>query len=637
MNETLERLFGFRDFKAGQQDVISRLLEGRSVLAIFPTGGGKSLCYQLPAMMLEGTALVVSPLLALMKDQVDGLIRKGIPVARLDSSLSKAEYQSTLERLLRGELKLLYVSPEKLGNAEFFKLLKGVKLSLMAIDEAHCLSEWGHNFRPDYLKLGVLRKKLRIKRILALTATATPHVAKDICRYFHITKSDVIKLSFHRPNLDLRIYPCEASERKSLLLSRLQEHGFPAVVYCTRQETAEEVATFLAKNGQKARAYHAGLRAELRQEVQDAFMKNEIEIVVATIAFGMGVDKANIRQVLHYNMPKSLEGYTQEIGRAGRDGFPAICEWFACGDDRVILENFIYADTPSPNGIRNVLERILNVGRDFDLSVYDLSASSDIRQTVISTVLAYLEMEGTLEAGSSYFNEYKVKLLRPLREVYAGRKLSEIQLLRKIFSKLEAEWKIFSVEIKSCAETLGVSEEKVRKILDELETSGEVSLKKSNWRKAYHLKTASIHIPSLAEKLSQRFQQKETAELARLEKVIALALSEECFTKSLLSHFGEKRIEPCGHCDRCRSVRALPLPITGNPPISDHVRLILSKLYHEQIPALGTPRQFARFLCGMSSPATFRARLYRHDAYGLLSEIPFKEVEMIAASFFSKA
>jgi ATP-dependent DNA helicase RecQ len=491
VKELLKEVFGFDQLRAGQEEVISTLLAGRSALAIFPTGGGKSMCYQLPALMLEGTALIVSPLLALMKDQVDRLLGKGVAAARLDSTLSIQEYAAVQAQLLRGELKLLYVSPEKLGNAEFRKILKHVPLSMLAVDEAHCISEWGHNFRPDYLKLGKIRKQLGISRLLALTATANPKVEADIRKRFGVAKADVVKLSFHRPNLDLRITPCAASERKQLLLDRLQSYGRPAIVYVTRQETAEEVATFLTKQSLAARAYHAGLRSELRREIQEEFMGGEVDIVVATIAFGMGVDKSNIRTVIHYNLPKSLEGYTQEIGRAGRDGQSSVCEMLACADDKTVLENFIFSDTPSSISVGNILGRILKLGQYFDVSLYDLATTCDIRQTVVSTILAYLEMDGLLEARGVFFDRYRMKLLQPLAKLLAGRSARELKILRAIFSGHHAEWKILQVEISTTAESLKIKAKELREILEDLEAAGDISLKKSNWRQAY---LSLIHI-----------------------------------------------------------------------------------------------------------------------------------------------
>lgn len=633
MSDVLKEVFGFDGLRAGQSEVVDVLLDGRSSLAVFPTGGGKSLCYQLPALLLDGTAIVISPLLALMKDQVDSLVAKGIAAARLDSSLEREEYLEVVARLMRGELKLLYVSPEKFGNEEFRKSLKGVEISLLAIDEAHCISEWGHNFRPDYLKVAGICRKLGVTRVLALTATATPKVEAEIRRRFKISKGEVVKLSFHRQNLDLRVTVRKAGERKAILLERLGKCGLPAIVYVTRQETAEEVATYLEKGGVKARAYHAGLRGELRREIQDAFMGGEIDVVVATIAFGMGVDKADIRAVFHYNLPKSLEGYTQEIGRAGRDGKEARCEMLACADDRTVLENFIFSDTPSELAVRNLLERVLRPGKEFDVSMYELATSCDIRQTVVETIFTYLELDGVLVAGGKFFEKYRIKLLRPLAKVLAGRAAKERKLLEAVFAGLDAEWKWLSVSISEIAPSLGVSVNVMRELIEELERGGEVALKKSGWRQSFRL-MKQVDVKEVAVDMAARFWDREARNLARLDQVLALVTKKRCITAGLLAHFGEKLEGGCGHCDRCRGVPPLKLKRTKPRVVSEAELGKIQALLLEKHASLGTARQLARFLCGMSSPASMRARLYRHDAYGMLSDLPFGEVEILAASLF---
>src|SRR5690625_3001700 len=327
--KTLKDTFGFDSFREGQEEAILKLLEKKSVLAIFPTGSGKSLCYQLTALHLDHLTIVVSPLIALMKDQVDFLKSRGIAAARLDSSLSPEEFREIHRDLRSGKLKLLYTAPERLSNERFVQQLHQLPIDLMVIDEAHCISEWGHNFRPDYLKLARLSRKLKVGRVLALTATATPEVAADIAKEFAIEPDAQIHTGFYRPNLELRATPCRADRRFNLLADGLKNRsGGPAIVYVTLQKTAEEVAEKLHKSGFEARAYHAGMKKEERVEVQEWFMQSKTAIVVATIAFGMGIDKSDIRYVYHYNLPKSLENYSQEIGRAGRDGEKSICEMF---------------------------------------------------------------------------------------------------------------------------------------------------------------------------------------------------------------------------------------------------------------------------------------------------------------------
>ena len=270
IQQTLQSVFGFASFREGQQQVIEKILAGQSALAVFPTGSGKSLCYQLPALHLDGLTLVISPLIALMKDQIDFLHRRGVAAARLDSSVPAEEYRRIDADLRAGTLKLLYVAPERLSNERFIQKLRGLRIALLVIDEAHCISEWGHNFRPDYLKIARLSRQLRVERVLGLTATATPDVAEDICREFAIGADAFIHTGFYRPNLELRITPCREAERTPTLLDRLRSRPRgPTIVYVTLQRTAETVAAALAGAGFPARAYHAGLPNEERTAVQD--------------------------------------------------------------------------------------------------------------------------------------------------------------------------------------------------------------------------------------------------------------------------------------------------------------------------------------------------------------------------------
>ena len=365
--DVLQEVFGFEHFRPGQADVIEHVLAGRSAAAVFPTGSGKSLCYQLPALMLPGLTLVVSPLIALMKDQVDQLKARGVAAERLDSSLTAEEVGALMAALRSGHIKLLYVAPERFNNERFREALQQLRVSLFAVDEAHCISEWGHNFRPDYLKLAGFAKTCRAERMLALTATATPQVLADICRGFAIAPACAVRTGFYRQNLTVLTTSIDAANRDAVLCERLAHRPRgPTIIYVTLQRTAEAVAATLTAAGYEARAYHAGMADDARTATQEWFMQADNGVVVATIAFGMGIDKANIRYVYHYNLPKSLENFSQEIGRAGRDGLPSTCEMFVCPEDLNALENFAYGDTPGLPSVQTFLSEIFTLGDEFD-------------------------------------------------------------------------------------------------------------------------------------------------------------------------------------------------------------------------------------------------------------------------------
>ena len=345
-----------------------------------------------------------------MKDQIDALTRRGISAARLDSTLNMDEYRDVLTKARSGELRLLYVAPERFNNERFRQTIEQLRISLFAIDEAHCISEWGHNFRPDYLKLAKYARRCKAQRVLALTAT--PKVEEDICQVFAIAPENAVRTGFYRPNLTLLTSKVEDRNRDQLLLQNLaQRASGPVIVYVTLQHTAEELAFTLVSAGLQAKAYHAGMKNEIRSAVQEWFMASDKSIVVATIAFGMGVDKANIRYVYHYNLPKSLESFAQEIGRAGRDGEVSTCEMLVCAEDLNVLENFIYGDTPDEASIHSLLNEIFSLGESFDVSINELSSQHDIRILVIRTLLTYLELDDYLQGGTPVYSVYQFKPL----------------------------------------------------------------------------------------------------------------------------------------------------------------------------------------------------------------------------------
>ena len=339
LKERLKEIFGYSQFRGNQETIIRNLLDGKNTFVIMPTGAGKSLCYQLPAMMNEGLAIVISPLIALMKNQVDQMNAYGVNARFLNSTLSKGEITRLKKDCMNGLVKLLYVAPESLNKEETIEFLKKVNVSFVAIDEAHCISEWGHDFRPEYRKIKTMIQNLGDMPVIALTATATPKVQIDIQKNLQMEEADVFISSFNRKNLYYEVRP--KKETKKQLIKFLKDHkGKSGVIYCLSRKKVEEIAQLLTVNGFKAAPYHAGLDPDVRMKNQDDFLNEEVDIIVATIAFGMGIDKPDVRFVVHYDVPKSLEGYYQETGRGGRDGLEGLCLMFYSHNDLNKLEKF---------------------------------------------------------------------------------------------------------------------------------------------------------------------------------------------------------------------------------------------------------------------------------------------------------
>jgi len=623
----LQQSFGLQDFRPGQLEVIQRLLWGESAAAVFPTGGGKSLCYQLPAALLDGLSIVVSPLLALMREQVDQLLKRGISAARWDSTLSADESRGLAQALRKGQVKLLYVAPERFYNERFRELMDGMRIALFAVDEAHCISQWGHNFRPDYLKLARIAKQLQAQRVLALTATATPAVLEDICREFAIDRQAAVQTEFFRENLTLLTTLCTQQSREAALLERLSmEPSLPAIVYVTLQKTAEQVAERLQAANIPAKAYHAGLKDEDRGSIQDWFMQSQRAVVVATIAFGMGIDKSNIRSIIHYNPSKSLENYAQEIGRAGRDGASAVCQTLLVPEDRVVLENFAFGDTPSRESVTRFVETLRGQPDEFHISHYGLSYDTDIRESVLRTLLTYLELKGLITSTSPRYDSYRFK-----PKIDSKKILDQLDDQRRQFAAsvlaLSVRKKVFiELNIAQAAVRLKSERSRIVKMLDYFEQQGWIDLEVSGLVHGYRKAMPFGDLKSLTDELYEYVLDRETSELTRLDQLYQFFSTVHCQHAVLSEHFGQPLNQACGHCSVCLGQAMGQMPKPNFPRVGDSARTALGKLAKGHPDLLKDARQQARFLCGLSSPALIRSKLTRDSAYGCCSEVPYQHV-----------
>ena len=552
--------FGLTSFRTGQREVIATVLAGQDCLCIMPTGGGKSLCYQLPAVARPGLTLVVSPLIALMKDQVDALHELGLAATFINSSLAPAEAYARMDAMAAGHYNLVYVAPERLRSSLFVEKLRQAKLNLLAIDEAHCISQWGHDFRPDYARLGRFRQRLGSPPTIALTATATPHVRSDILQQLQLKEPKTFITGFARPNLRFEVeHALSEPDKLRTLLDILAATPGAGIVYCATRKKCEELVDSLrlAMPGRKVGLYHAGLEPEVRRRVQDDFMSDKTPIIVATNAFGMGIDKSDLRFVVHYNIPGSLEAYYQEAGRAGRDGLPSRCLLIYSAKDRSTQEWFIENRYPEPDVVEQVYDYLREIDADpIELTLEEIAENLrlQVRSEGVSASEKLLENCGALERLDSRQNRGGVRIDSELptlvdllpKEAKSQRKV--LQAAEKLVGELRGE-RVYILP-QQLAKIAGMEQAAVNRALKEL-----CKLKAFDYvppfrGRAVHMLERVKPFDELGIDFDEQLRLKD-AEYAKLERVIQYATSRRCRQLEILDYFGDPSKQQCGNCDNC--------------------------------------------------------------------------------------
>ena len=555
----LNEKFHFSDFRKWQGEIIDTLLTRRDVVVVMPTGSGKSLCYQLPALLLDGVTLVVSPLIALMKDQVDGLVQNQVPATFINSALTPSEQGQRLREIQQGRYKLIYIAPERFRNPGFMEGIQSCRVSLFAVDEAHCVSEWGHDFRPDYLRLKGVVEKLGHPPVAALTATATPDVRRDIITQLGLRQPIAFVAGFDRPNLRFQVKQVEGEEDKiGAILGLLKRGTQRGIIYAATRKNAETVTRALQSMGYKAGSYHAGMEMESRKFVQDRFMEGTLPVVVATNAFGMGIDKADLRFVVHYDIPGSIEAYYQEVGRAGRDGKPATCLLLFNYADTFTQEFFIDGSYPSSDMIERVYEVLCDIGTDeIEMTQKALAGRLGRKKSnemAVSSCLKILEKAGYIERGSDGEHQAKVTLrIEPeeLRRQVEGKSKYQKEIVNYCLDVLDgSKDKTLLVDLDVMAENLSLAPEQLRRHFSTFHQAGSME-----YRPPFRGRGLKILSRVPVSELNVNFQEIERRSLferKKLKKIIDYAYTDQCLRRYILEYFGERNTtNSCDNCSNC--------------------------------------------------------------------------------------
>lgn len=587
IKQLLLKYWGYSQYRPLQEEIIDSILKGNDTLALLPTGGGKSICFQVPALAQEGICVVVSPLIALMKDQVDSLLKRNIKAVAIHSGMSKREVDIVLDNCVYGNIKLLYVSPERLETEIFKERFKKMKVSFIAIDEAHCISEWGYDFRPSYLNIAKLREQNPTIPFLALTATATKEVVIDIQKQLGFKKDNVLQKSFERKNLGYVVVKEENKLERLLIL--LKKIDGTAIIYVRSRKKTKEIASFLYKNSISVDFYHAGLSNDERTQKQHNWMANKTRVIVSTNAFGMGIDKSDVRLVVHLDLPDSLEAYFQEAGRAGRDEEKAYAILLFEEADRMDIEQRVVNSFPDIEMIKNVYQALANfyqipvgsgLNQSYLFNISDFSKQYNLNVYSVFNCLKFLEKEGYLILTEAYYSPSKIKMELKKDDLY------EFQVKNKkydLFIKtiLRAYAGLFENYIKidefEIAKNLKTSKDTVVKVLSYLKKLNVIDYVEQTSLPQLIYSTARIDATNLNIS-KQHYHDRKVIAIKKMESVIYYAATNhKCRSQILLAYFGEKDTYRCGICDVCLERNKLELSDIEFSSVSDQIKSLLGR------------------------------------------------------------
>jgi len=627
----MKRVFGFPGFRPGQEEILEAVLAGEDALVIMPTGGGKSLCYQVPAFLGPGVTLVVSPLIALMKDQVDSLRVLDLPAAAVHSLIGLKEQEDILERMAAGALKLVYVSPERLHNRLFQETLRQCRVDRVAVDEAHCISQWGHDFRPDYMRIGQVLNRLGRPQTVALTATATQKVRSDIIEQLALRAPRQFITGFDRRNLFWEVEAVgNEREKVSIIRDRLGSVKGGAIVYTGTRKNVDRLVEKLRRNGLHAAGYHAGLEESERTRVQDDFMSGRTDLVVATNAFGMGIDRSDIYAVIHHTFPGTIEAYYQESGRAGRDGSPANCLLLFSPADRLLQEFFIESRYPPREEVLSVYDSLRRRPEEVIWLTYREIAElgeKKVAEMAVFSCIKILEDAGVLRRlqrydnrAELYLHEHPLKLLRTAT-ARARTKRSLLESLDRLYTEDEIEEGIAFLP-QDLADRAGIGQEAMRRVLAEMEEGGEATyippFRGRGLRILQRLEPEDLQIDFQALRIRKAY------ELEKLDHVMAYAGSRTCRRAFLLRYFGEPAaMDGCGACDICLKAGGSEEETTaGDPGIAVKVLSGIARLKGRFGLSMAV-----KMLTGSEDSVLRGFGLHRLSTYGLLHNWSQRQVK----------